>query len=144
MPAIDRRDPVVARLRRRLAQIDRSLVRVLATRERVQATLLAYKAMRAFPLEDPVQEEKVRLRAREWARRTGADADIAESVVMACVASGKSRFVSGRKALGLPGPEEHPVAPGPMSPPTPLPPIAAGGPDLRPSGAGGRHSTGRS
>ena len=88
-------DPTVRRLRRRLARIDRSLVRALTARERAQWELLERKQRRALPLLDAAQEERVRRRAREWAQELGGDPVLAEKVVTSAVASGKARFIAG-------------------------------------------------
>ncbi len=99
-------DPTVRRLRRRLARIDRSLVRALAARERAQWELLERKQRRSLPLLDVGQEERVRRRAREWAQDLGGDPVLAEKVVTAAVASGKTRFISvasaSKKTLAAP------------------------------------------
>ncbi len=87
-------DPGVGRLRRRLPRIERGLVRTLAARERVQHELRERKGERGFPMSDPEQEERVRRRAREWAIDAGTDADLAETVVVAAVVSGKTRFLA--------------------------------------------------
>ncbi len=99
-------DPTVRRLRRRLARIDRSLVRALTARERAQWELLERKQRRSLPLLDVGQEERVRRRAREWAQELGGDPALAEKVVTAAVASGKARFISvansSKKTLAAP------------------------------------------
>ena len=99
-------DPTVRRLRRRLARIDRSLVRALTARERAQWELLERKQRRALPLLDVGQEERVRRRAREWALELGGDPVLAEKVVTAAVTSGKVRFISvpssSKKTLATP------------------------------------------
>ena len=100
-------DPTVRRLRRRLARIDRSLVRALTARERAQWELLERKQRRGVPLLDAGQEERVRRRARGWAEELGGDPVLAEKVVTFAVASGKARFTSGasssKKAAPTPG-----------------------------------------
>ncbi len=85
-------DPRVAALREELASLDLALVLALRARERVQHRILEWKTRRGRALVDPAQEERVRRRARAWARSTGGDPDLAADLVTAAVRSGLRRF----------------------------------------------------
>ena len=92
----DSDDRAVARLRARLARLDRNLVRALQEREETQWLLLSLKGQKGYPLTDRAQERTVRGRARDWALAERGDPDLAEEVLAAAIASGKRRFEARR------------------------------------------------
>lgn len=104
-------DPAVARLRLRLERLDATLVRNLRERERVQARLLATKEVRGLQLTDPEQEDRVRRRARLWARELGGDPELAESVIFAAIVSGKRRFESARRRAAIVAAQDPALSP---------------------------------
>ncbi len=92
MPHSEGVDPTLGALRKELESIDLALVLGLRARERVQHRILEWKRGRAAELVDPRQEERVRRRARAWARASGGDPDLAGDLVLAAIRSGLRRF----------------------------------------------------
>src|SRR5690606_25781822 len=74
-------------LRRRLSEVDRELVELIAARQRIVADIGAYKIEHAVPTRDYEREKEVLKGARTQATELGLDPDLAEEVMRLLIRS---------------------------------------------------------
>ena len=109
------------RLRSRIAELDRALVRIVGERRDLVLRVGRLKATLGLPVLDPPQEARVVRRAAEIARELGTDEELVRDVIWRIVASARSAQ-EGRTHWGPPPlPHEGEEAAGqpPEGPPPP-------------------------
>ena len=94
MPA-DRTDRgALARRRREIEEVDRSIVVLLAARLEAAQRALRARVPRTGRITDPAQERRIVERSRRWARELDVPEEIVEQLFRSLLAAGKRRFRS--------------------------------------------------
>jgi len=105
------------RLRTRLVEIDRELVRLVGERLESVLAIGAYKAERGLPVLDPAQEAKVIRRAAEMAREEGVEEELVRDLIWRIMAAARDAQ-EGRTRWGPPdGPGDGAAAASTDDPP---------------------------
>ena len=90
-------------LRRRLSEVDRELVELIAARQRIVADIGAYKIEHAVPTRDYEREKEVLKGARAQAEELGLDPDLAEEVMRLLIRSSLTHQEQTRVAAATSG-----------------------------------------
>jgi len=90
-------------LRRRLSEVDRELVELIAARQRIVADIGAYKIEHAVPTRDYEREKEVLKGARARAAELGLDPDVAEEVMSLLIRSSLTHQEQTRVAADTSG-----------------------------------------
>ena len=96
-------DATIERLRRRIEQVDRSLVGLYADRRALVLELWEHKQRRGLSLEDRSQEARIGQRARRWAAEESVDPAEVERWILTTVADCK-RAAQAAVERGAPRP----------------------------------------
>src|SRR5690606_30209013 len=103
-PDPNRRTPMtLEELRRRLSEVDRELVELIAARQRIVADIGAHKIEHAVPTRDYEREREVLKGARAQAAELGLDADLAEGVMRLLIRSSLTQQEQTRVAAHASG-----------------------------------------
>lgn len=94
------------RLRARLVEIDRELVRLVGERLESVLAIGRYKAEHDLPVLDPGQEAKVIRRAAEMARDAGVDEEMIRDIIWRIMAAARDAQ-DGRSRWGPPSPNSE-------------------------------------
>lgn len=98
----------LARLRREIAEVDRSIVVLLSARLEAAQRALRVRVPRTGEVTDAAQERRILERSRRWARELDVPEKLVELLFRGLLAAGKQRFRSSvrtapsRAAPGLP------------------------------------------
>jgi chorismate mutase/prephenate dehydrogenase len=79
------------RKRRKIAEIDRKLIRLMSQRVRLVQEIWLLKVRAELPFHDPEQEAKVLTRSRRWSRSEGLRPEFGVSVMSRLLQEGKTR-----------------------------------------------------
>src|SRR5690606_22509421 len=90
-------------LRRRLSEVDREVVELIAARQRIVADIGAHKIEHAVPTRDYEREKEVLKGARAQAAELGLDADLAEEVMSLLIRSSLTQQEQTRVAADTSG-----------------------------------------
>jgi chorismate mutase / prephenate dehydrogenase len=90
-------------LRRRLSEVDRELVELIAARQRIVADIGAHKIEHAVPTRDYEREKEVLKGARARAEELGLDSDLAEEVMRLLIRSSLTQQEQTRVAAATNG-----------------------------------------
>lgn len=90
-------------LRKRLTEVDRELIALIADRQRIVAEIGAHKIRNAVPTRDYEREREVLKGAREQAASLGLDADLAEDIMRQLIRSSLTHQEQSRVAAQTSG-----------------------------------------
>jgi chorismate mutase len=96
--------PSLASVRRDLEEIDRAIVLLVAARVEAAGTAIRLRSQGSGQVSDPMQEERVIVRAQDWAAQAGLSATRTGTIFRAVVEAGKDRFVSENRPPRRPAP----------------------------------------
>jgi len=100
-------DPSLVSLRRDLEKIDRAIVLLVAARVDAACSAIRLRSQKEGRVADPAQEERVIVRAKEWADQLGVSTTLTETIFRAIVESGKEKFVRSSAASPVPAVRLH-------------------------------------
>src|SRR5690606_41775701 len=87
-------------LRKRLSEVDRELVGLVAARQQIVQEIGAHKIQHAVPTRDYEREREVLKGAREQASSLGLEPDLAEEIMQILIRSSLARQERSRVAAG--------------------------------------------
>ena len=87
-------------LRKRLSDVDRELIDLIAARQKIVAEIGAHKMQNAVPIRDYEREREVLKGARERALGLGLDPDIAEEIMRPLIRTSLTHQERTRVAAG--------------------------------------------
>jgi chorismate mutase/prephenate dehydrogenase len=90
-------------LRKRLSEVDRELVGLIAARQKIVAEIGAHKIQHAVPTRDYEREREVLKGARSEARARGLEPELAEEIMQILIRSSLTRQERSRVAAGTSG-----------------------------------------
>jgi chorismate mutase len=99
-------DETLDRLRTRIREVDRELVRLVGERRGLVRRIGAVKESLGIPVLDPSQEARVVRRAAELAREEGVDEELVRDVIWRIMASARDEQ-EGRTRWGPPLPPDE-------------------------------------